>query len=104
MASPFNINFDIRDYADVLPELPTDYSEILNSDIQEIDDQHWRRIPEPRDKNGKLIITQEFLLQETKKIRQGVWMMNKGVPLWLPGTTIHSCNTGTQWEGPLNSG
>lgn len=86
MASPFNINFDIRDYADVLPELPTDYSEILNSDIQEIDDQHWRRIPEPRDKNGKLIITQEFLLQETKKIRQGVWMMNKGVPLWLPGT------------------
>lgn len=78
MASPFRINFNIEDYKDILPQPPTDYNEILNAD-KDIEDQFWTKIPFP------LIITTEYIFQEAKRIKQGVWILIKGELLWIPG-------------------
>lgn len=75
---PFKINFDIRDYTDILPPVPTDYSEVLNVD-KEIKDQKWEKLSFPT------IITRDFILQEAKRIKQGIWILIKGVPIWIPG-------------------
>jgi hypothetical protein len=76
--SVFKVNFSLANYKDILPTPPTDYSEILNAD-KEIEDQFWSKLPYP------LIISQEFILQEAKRIKQGVWILIKGVLLWIPG-------------------
>lgn len=74
----FKVNFNLSDYKEILPTPPSDYSEILNSD-KEIKDQVWARQPHP------LIITNDLILQEAKRIKQGVWILIKGVLLWIPG-------------------
>jgi hypothetical protein len=74
----FKVKFNLSDYKDILPEPPTDYSEIINSE-KDIKDQVWRKQDHP------LIITNDFILQEAKRIKQGVWILIKGVLLWIPG-------------------
>lgn len=75
--SPFRINFDINNYLDILPPVPDDYSQILNIE-KDIEDQFWQKELFPQ------IITSEFLFQEATRIKQGVWVMIKGVPIWIP--------------------
>jgi hypothetical protein len=84
MSNPFKCNFNIDDYKDILPPLPSDETKILNID-KPIEEQYWRRIEEPRNSNGEITITPEFVLEEFTRIRQGIWMLNKGVPIWIPG-------------------
>jgi hypothetical protein len=74
----FKIKFNIKDYRDILPTIPTDYSEVLNVD-KEVEDQVWQKLPFP------MVITRDFILQEAKRIKQGVWILIKGQPLWIPG-------------------
>jgi hypothetical protein len=74
----FKVNFNLADYKDILPEPPTDYSEILNSE-KEIKDQVWSKQEYPT------IITSDFIVQEATRIKQGVWVLIKGVLLWIPG-------------------
>lgn len=77
--SPFKVKFNLDDYADILPPIPTDDNEILNSEIDDPLQQMWRIIDFPH------IITTEFLSKEIQKIKHGVWMLNKGVLMWIPG-------------------
>lgn len=86
---PFKINFDIRDYDDILPELPTDYSLIINADKDNIYDQFWIKARYPD------IITPDYLLQEGLRLKQGVWILVKGVPLWIPPNYYQFLQYGT---------
>lgn len=76
--SPFKVKFNLEDYKDILPPIPTDYSEIINSEIDDIYEQYWR-LPE-----FPSIITYDFIYREVHRIKHGVWMLNKGVLMWLP--------------------
>lgn len=78
-ASPFHVKFNLEDYEDILPPIPEDYTEIINSDIDDIYEQYWRVTDFPD------IITFEFLQREVYRIKHGVWMLNKGVLMWIPG-------------------
>lgn len=77
MTSPFKCGFNIDDYLDILPQLPNDHSEVLNCD-KDIEDQVWIKPLYPS------IITHEFILQEATRLRQGVWILIKGMPIWIP--------------------
>lgn len=77
--STFHVKFDLADYADILPPIPDDYSLILNSEIDDPLKQYWRVQDFP------LIITQDFIDREIHRIKHGVWMLNKGVLMWIPG-------------------
>lgn len=78
-ASPFRVKFNLEDYADILPPIPDNYSEIINSEIDDIYEQYWRLPDFPH------IITFEFLQREVNRIKHGVWILIKGVLLWIPG-------------------
>jgi hypothetical protein len=76
--SPFKIDFRIDDYKDILPAFPSDDSLIMNVQYDDIDDQYWRRERFPD------IITPEFIFQEAQRLKDGVWILIKGVPIWIP--------------------
>lgn len=77
--SPFHVKFNIEDYADILPPVPDDEKEIINSEIDNIYDQKWH-VPEfPH------IITLDFIQREVHRIKHGVWILIKGVLMWIPG-------------------
>jgi len=76
--SAFHIKFDLSDYTDILPPIPPD-NEIINSDIDDIYEQVWK-VPDFPD-----IITQDFILREAQRIKHGVWILIKGVLMWIPG-------------------
>lgn len=71
------MDFDINNYKHLFPEVPPD-NEILNID-KDIEDQYWSKQPTPA------IITHDFALQEITRIRQGLWILIKGVLFWIPG-------------------
>lgn len=77
--SDFKISFNIDDYKDILPPIPSDYNEIINCNEDDLNKQIWQKQRFPT------IITGDFLLQEAKRIKQGVWILIKGVLLWIPG-------------------
>lgn len=77
--SPFKVKFNLEDYADILPPIPDDYNEVLNSEIDNPLDQYWQLPDFPQ------IITFEFLEREVHRIKHGVWILIKGVLLWIPG-------------------
>jgi hypothetical protein len=74
----FHVKFDLADYADILPAIPEDYTEIINSEIDDPLDQVWavQEFPD--------IITTEFLTREVNRVKQGVWILIKGVLMWIP--------------------
>jgi hypothetical protein len=84
MSQIFKMDFDINDYTHLFPEMPKDNSLILNSDIQEIDGHVWKKLSPPKNKAGQTVITQEFLLQESIRFKEGVFILIKGVPMWIP--------------------
>lgn len=68
----------MRDYKDILPELPDNDEEYLNHQYDNYDDRYWRKQIYPD------IITFEFLQQETMRLKNGVWMLNKDELVWIP--------------------
>lgn len=78
-ASPFHVKFNLDDYKDILPPLPDDYTQILNSEIDDPLEQYWRVTDFPN------IITYDFIEREVYRIKHGLWMLNKGVLMWIPG-------------------
>lgn len=77
--SPFHVKFDLADYQDILPPIPDDYTEIINSEIDDPLEQYWKVQDFPQ------IITYDFVTREVTRIKHGVWMLNKGVLMWIPG-------------------
>lgn len=78
-ASPFHVKFNLEDYADILPPPPDDYTQVINYEIDDIYEQYWRVPLFPH------IITVEFIEREVTRIKHGVWVLIKGVLLWIPG-------------------
>lgn len=84
----------------ILPAVPKSKKKILFSDLP-IEEQYWRRIDPPK---GLSPDTEdayaEYILEEFRRRREGVWFMNKGKPEWL--TPTHYC--GLQWNKMIDSG
>lgn len=76
--NPFHVKFDLADYADILPPIPDDYTQIINSEIDDPLEQVWQ-VQEFPD-----FITTDFLTREVNRVKQGVWILIKGVLMWLP--------------------
>ena len=66
-----------------LPQPPKNKKDILFSKLPE-EEQYWRRIEPPK---GLSPTTEneysDYILEEFKRRREGVWFMNKGKPIWL---------------------
>lgn len=66
-----------------LPVPPKNKKDILFSDLP-IEEQYWRRIEPPKGlipENENMYY--DFIMEEFRKRREGVWFMNKGKPIWL---------------------
>lgn len=69
----------------VLPEVPTP-DKILFSDLPK-EDQYWRREEIPNGLNpDSEDAYAEYIVEEFRKRREGVWFMNNGNPVYLTGT------------------
>lgn len=68
-----------------LPEVPEDKSRILFSNLPKFE-QYWRRTPMPKgltkDNEEEYV---DYIIEEFKRRVDGVWFMNKGVPVYLTG-------------------
>lgn len=76
--SAFHVQFNLKDYEEILPPIPDDYSQIINSEIDDIYEQYWSVQDFPD------IITHDFMVREVNRVKQGVWILNKGELMWLP--------------------
>ena len=83
-----------------LPEVPEDKSQILFYDLPK-EEQHWRRLdvptgitPENKD------LWDDYIKEEFRKRREGVWFMNNGVPVYLTGNHYFAL----QWCKMLDTG
>lgn len=83
-----------------LPKPPKSKKEILFSNLP-IEEQYWRRIEPPK---GLMPETEdayaEFILEEFRRRREGVWFMNNGKAEWLTPTHY----MGLQWNKMLDTG
>lgn len=84
----FKCGFNISNYKDILPTIPTDYSLVLNAD-KDVKDQFWAKQLFPQ------IITPDFLYQEGIRLKQGVWILIKGMPIWIPPNYYQFLQYGT---------
>lgn len=68
-----------------LPEVPVDKSEILFSDLPK-SEQYWRRQPPPKGlSRDNAEAFDEYIIEEYRRRREGVWFMNNGKPVYLTG-------------------
>lgn len=66
-----------------LPSVPRDKSKILFSDKSK-KDQYWRREPLPKGCTPSNVEAYtEYILEEFRRRREGLWFMNNGKPVWL---------------------
>lgn len=73
----FKVPFDIREYADILPEPPLNQWEIINYDLPAKQCVWIRNQPEE--------ITHEYIEQEvTRVLRTGVWIYIHKQLIWIP--------------------
>lgn len=83
-----------------LPKPPKSKREILFSKLP-IEEQYWRRVPPPK---GLTPDNEEeyadYILEEFRRRREGVWFMNNGKPVWV--TPAHYM--GLQWDEMLETG
>jgi len=83
-----------------LPVVPKNKKDILFSDLP-IKEQYWRRIDPPK---GLMPETEdawsEYILEEFRRRREGVWFMNNGKAEWLTPTHY----MGLQWNRMLDTG
>jgi hypothetical protein len=84
----------------MLPKVPKAKSKILFSNLP-IEEQYWRReeMPKGLTPENEEIYT-EYILEQFRKRREGVWFMNKGVPVYITGTHW----MGLQWNKMLDTG
>ena len=83
-----------------LPIVPKNKKDILFSDLPK-EEQYWRRIEPPK---GLMPETEdawsEYILEEFRRRREGVWFMNNGKAEWLTPTHY----MGLQWNRMLDTG
>lgn len=77
MYNPFK-SFDYEKYIHLLPRLPEDDNDVINIEKHDIYDQFWVKQEYPS------VITNQFIFQEAKRLKEGVWVLIKGVPIWIP--------------------
>jgi hypothetical protein len=66
-----------------LPNPPRDRSKILYSDLPK-KDQYWRREELPKGLTpGNSDVYLDYILEQFRRRREGVWFMNDGKPVWL---------------------
>lgn len=75
----FKIGFTMKDYLDIVPPMPT-HKNIINwqyVDKEDWDNCVWRKeVPKE--------ITQDFLIDETQRLKDGQWWYIKDFPIWIP--------------------
>jgi len=84
-----------------LPHPPRDKKKILYSKLPK-KDQHWKREPMPKGlvyDNADLY--RDYILEQFRKRREGVWFMNKGVPTFLTGRYWYQLQWGRMFEGGI---
>lgn len=86
MICPFGTKGEIIVLDDLkiqLPSVPRDKSKILFSDLPK-EEQYWRReeMPKGLTPDSADAFT-DYILEQFRKRREGVWFMNNGVPTWL---------------------
>jgi hypothetical protein len=83
-----------------LPEPPTNKKKILFSDLPK-EEQYWRRIEPPK---GLTPSNEEeytdYILEEFRRRREGVFFMNNGKPTWVTGAHY----LGLQWNEMVETG
>lgn len=68
-----------------LPKVPDKDSDILFSDLPK-EEQYWRRIEAPKGITPDSVdVFDTFIVEEYRRIREGIWFMNNGVPVYLTG-------------------
>lgn len=83
-----------------LPEVPKDKTDILFHDLPE-EEQYWRRLDVPTGINlENADLWDEYIKEEFRKRREGVWFMNNGVPTYLTGNHYFAL----QWCKMLDTG
>lgn len=66
-----------------LPHPPRDKSKILFSDLPK-KEQYWRREELPRGLSpDNSDVYAEYIMEQFRRRREGVWFMNNGTPVWL---------------------
>lgn len=83
-----------------LPVPPKNKKDILFSDLP-IEEQYWKRLDVPKgltpDNEDQYA---EYIVEEFKRRREGVWFMNNGVPVWL----CPAHYMGLQWNKMIDTG
>ena len=69
----------------ILPEVPKNKKEILFNSEKKAN-QYWRRVPVPVGLSPDSVDAYtEYILEEFRRRREGVWFMNNGKPVYLTG-------------------
>ncbi len=80
LSKTFKIDFNISDYLDIVPPIPDNDRAIINIDEWEAGEYHkcvWKKVlPEK--------ITPEYIQQEAGRLKAGVWICIKDMPIYLP--------------------
>ncbi len=79
--SIFKCGFDIKDYEDIIPPYPKTKSElarVINIQYDDIRHQKWEKPRYPD------IITTDYIYEQVLRVKQGVWILIKGMYIWLP--------------------
>lgn len=83
-----------------LPKAPKDKSEILFSDLPK-KDQCWKRQDVPEGINPDNVeLWDEYITEEFRRRREGIWFMNNGKPVYLTGNMYFAL----QWGQMLDTG
>ncbi len=73
----FKVNFDIRDYGDILPQPPEILADIINYDKPSSECIWVKKVPE--------VITEKYVAQEYERcLKTGVWIFLNKQLIWLP--------------------
>lgn len=68
-----------------LPKVPKDKSKILFSDLPK-KDQYWRRPEPPKNiRPDNVDHYHDYIMEEYRRRREGIWFMNNGKPTYLTG-------------------
>lgn len=90
----------LQDLHITLPEVPKDKTKILFHDLPKAE-QHWRRQPAPEEINPDNVeLWDEFIREEYRRRREGLWFYNNGTPVFLTGNHYFAL----QWCIMLDNG
>ena len=89
----------LMDVPIILPEPPKNKKDILFSNYSE-EDQYWRRVEPPNITTTNIYEYHEYIIEEFRRRREGVWFMNNGVPTYLTGNHYWAL----QWCKMLDDG